>query len=189
MNISSIEKTIGIKSEDWKGHCHLIASKLLEHNIVQGTLCYGNFFGEIHPDSLFADYSFPRHGWVKLSDGRICDPTRWVFENKKPYIFIEFDLFNEYDFGGNKFKEIFKSPQPEFNPKSRQFEIGEDYLFVVRNILNIDRNFVSIEELIWMASLSLNILQNEAKPVFEFVQSCDLSAFIPIDNRQYILGF
>lgn len=188
LSIKEIESIIGIPVNEWGGNCHLIANEFLKHGLVEGRLCYGNYFGYIDSKSMFSDYNFPHHGWVHLDDGRIFDPTRWVFENVDPYIYIDFDMIGEYDFGGNKFRELFDTPKPEYNEKSRQFELNDNSNSIFKNLIGCDRNVISIEEIMWIANLSLNVLQSNAKTVFEFISDNGLGAFIPIDNREFILG-
>lgn len=57
--------------------------------VVTGHVRYGFFWGKVAEGSPF-DHTSPlhRHGWVELPDGRIWDPTRWVFEDVDPYIYI-----------------------------------------------------------------------------------------------------
>lgn len=188
LSIKEIESIINIPVNEWKGNCHLIANEFLKHDLVDGRLCYGNYFGYIDPNSMFSDYNFPHHGWIHLDDGRIFDPTRWVFENVDPYIYIDFDLVGEYDFGGNKFRELFSTPKPEYNEKSRQIEIDSHLISVISNLIGAERNIICLEEAMWISNLSLNILQHNAKSVFEFISDNGLSFFIPIDNREFILG-
>lgn len=187
-SIEEIESIIGIPVNEWVGKCHLIANEFLKYNLIKGKLCYGNYFGYIDSESIFSDYDFPHHGWVLLDDGRIFDPTRWVFENVEPYFYIDFDFIGEYDFGGNKFRELISSPKPDYNEKSRQFELNQDSKSIFQNLIGCDREFISIEEIMWVANLSINILSSNAKIVFEYISDNGLGAFIPIDNRKFILG-
>lgn len=98
LQVDAIAETIGIPIEQWEGNCHGIANALIEHEIVSGKTEYGFWLGPIHKNSYF-DHTQPlvRHGWIKLHNGLICDPTRWVFEATEPYIYV--GLPDHYDHG------------------------------------------------------------------------------------------
>ena len=92
IEVSDVEKAIGVPAQDWKGRCFEIASLMVNTKVVKGRAVYGHWTGRIARSSYFADRSavgFCNHGWVLLDDGEtVVDPTRWVFEDKAPYIFI-----------------------------------------------------------------------------------------------------
>ena len=95
LSVSAVEAAIGIPAEKWKGRCYAIACAIVEFNLVEGTAVYGHWTGPIAATSLFAnrrDLGFCHHGWIILKDGRVLDPTRWVFESVDPYIFVGEDL-------------------------------------------------------------------------------------------------
>jgi hypothetical protein len=92
-----IGKLIGIKVKDWPGNCYSVAVNIVESGLVEGRPEYGIWQGEIAPGSYFDDRPIARHGWVRLPDGQVLDPTRWVFEGVDPYIYI--GSGDDYDFG------------------------------------------------------------------------------------------
>ena len=89
-------------TDDWRGNCFALAAQAVTHGIVEGRAVYGTWRGPISEDSIFFEHQgeFVIHGWVNLPDGRICDPTRWVFEAVEPYIYIGKN--DHYDEGVNK---------------------------------------------------------------------------------------
>lgn len=87
--VAEVEQTIGIPAQDWKGRCYEIASLLVKHKLVDGVAVYGHWLGA--PGSYFRakrSLGFVQHGWVKCEEGEVVDPTRWVFEDKDPYIYV-----------------------------------------------------------------------------------------------------
>jgi len=92
IDVTEVEAAIGIPAQQWKGRCFEIASLMVKHGVVKGRAVYGHWTGIIQPSSYFGDragMSFCNHGWVLLDDGEtVVDPTRWVFEDKRPYIFV-----------------------------------------------------------------------------------------------------
>lgn len=101
--IPQIEFLINLSVEDWKGNCYAVAQACLTTGVVKGKAEYGIWEGPIAEGSYFENYPIARHGWVRLPDGRIWDPTRWVFENVEPYIYVGPDDY--YDFGASRLRK------------------------------------------------------------------------------------
>lgn len=102
-DIKEIEKRIDRPAEAWKGNCYAIATACVEKGVVVGRPEYGIWQGEIAPGSFFAGHPLVRHGWVKLPGGQIFDPTRWVFEDAEPYVYVGPEDF--YDMGAADLRE------------------------------------------------------------------------------------
>lgn len=100
--IPQIEYLIGLTTEEWKGNCYAVAVACVDAGVVEGEAEYGIWEGPIAPGSFFEGRPLARHGWVRLPDGQIWDPTRWVFENVEPYIYVGSDEF--YDFGATRLR-------------------------------------------------------------------------------------
>jgi hypothetical protein len=93
LSISQAEKALGEKAKKWENRCYEIAQKLAKTGLLPvGTeAVYGHWIGAVHSKSSFYAHSardFASHGWCVCPDGTVVDPTRWVFEWAKPYIFI-----------------------------------------------------------------------------------------------------
>ena len=92
-DIKVVEKAIGIPAKKWKGRCYEIACKMVKAKLVKGEPVYGHWVGPISRYSHFAnrrDLGFTNHGWVLVDEEKqlVVDPTRWVFEDREPYIFV-----------------------------------------------------------------------------------------------------
>jgi hypothetical protein len=92
-DLTACEKAVGEPAAKWAGRCVEIASKIV--GIVKGgVVVHGDWIGAIHPKSYFANRSsvgFVQHGWVYIEDHDvIVDPTRWAFEDRKPYLFVDY---------------------------------------------------------------------------------------------------
>ncbi len=92
-DIEEVVKAIDIPVDKWPGQCYGIALAMVEKGIVEGTAVYGHWLGRVHPKAqVFGvryNHPFQQHGWVIHKDGEtVIDPTRWVFENATPYIFV-----------------------------------------------------------------------------------------------------
>lgn len=84
---------IGIPLTEWPGSCYGVATALVEHGLVpEGSRAvYGHWIGPIAPTSMFAarrSIGFTGHGWVLTDDGQVIDPTRYVFEDAAPYVYV-----------------------------------------------------------------------------------------------------
>jgi len=90
--IEDVAKAIGIPVKEWKGNCYAISCAIVKNKIVKGNAVYGHWTGPVNRNSMFYQTSqvgFVRHGWILMPDNEtVVDPTRWVFEDADPYIFM-----------------------------------------------------------------------------------------------------
>src|SRR5882672_10621556 len=114
---AQIAAIINFPLEKWPGKCSGVANACLQANVVKGRLCYGHYVGPIAKTGHFAGRPFTHHAWIELRGGRIWDPTRWVFEDVEPYIYVGTN--DHYDFGGNAVNEAFRPPYPATGPTER----------------------------------------------------------------------
>lgn len=92
MTAEEVATAINIPVSEWPGKCYGIAMAMVEAGLVEGTAVYGHWTGKVHPKApVFgerSDLAFQSHGWILSDDeGAVVDPTRWVFENRAPYIY------------------------------------------------------------------------------------------------------
>lgn len=122
LTLAAVTRAMGAPPPQWKGQCTAVCSHVLEAGLVEGDLIHGMWVGEFSPKGYFASRAhmgMTQHTWILLKDGvTIVDPTRWVFEAKRPYIFVSKDVLTEpYDEGGARVKESqllrFRVPWPE----------------------------------------------------------------------------
>jgi len=96
--IHEIVRAIKLPTRKWMGNCCFVVQRILEKGLVDGTLAYGFWLDPLHEDSftrlsrlLDREDNWrqpPTHGWILRPDGHtVVDPTRWVFENARPYLF------------------------------------------------------------------------------------------------------
>lgn len=88
LTVKRVEKVLGQRASKWKGNCFGIAGALVAKKLVEGVAVYGFYHGPIAKTSMFAGRAFTHHGWVLQPDGTVVDPTRWVFEDVEPYIYV-----------------------------------------------------------------------------------------------------
>jgi hypothetical protein len=132
-----------------------------------------------------------RHGWVETPDKLIIDPTRWVFEGKKPYIYQAPDFEGWYDAGGNALQEELHGdrPVPAFASIGGWFDSPSELRPHLRALMgSMPCLKVTHEQLAWLANRPLPRLGTHALPVFRWIVELKLGAYIPIDNRVLVLG-
>ena len=66
--------------EKWGGHCYKVVAAFLAADVFDGAKPATGYY---HNNKHVTD-----HAWLKLLDGRICDPTRYWLDGKRPSIFI-----------------------------------------------------------------------------------------------------
>jgi hypothetical protein len=193
----AVAKKIGIPLNEWAGNCYGIVTAMIEQGIMEGESVYGHYHGPIDSESLFKNRIWTQHGWIIQKDGTIVDPTRWVFENGAPYIYRNGPgekNDREYDRGGNRIRNEFRRPMPQFSkklkplPKSKKlkFDTPETEAWV-RNVLDEPPSW-TYEQLHWLATMDPKDLGPSAEPVYSALVGAGLGALIPIDNRRMILG-
>ena len=192
--IEKAQKILKIPVNKWKGNCHAIACAFVEKKLINGRPVYGHWLGPINPKSFFNNrigMPFVQHGWIENSENIIIDPTRWVFEATKPYIFVGKDYLGYYDEGGNIFRELNLGKAPSFNPKEKTFKIilstnARTYIF---DLLGDElRDKVSLGQLFWLGNLSPKTLGIYCKEIYQWFQKLNLKAIVPLDNWLKIIG-
>jgi len=186
MDINKVAEKIGVPIDNWPGNCFYIATLCVKKGVVKGKARYGHFLGKIHQKSIFSKnqgLGFCRHGWVVLENGEIFDPTRWVFECAKPYIYIGKD--NEYDIGGSKIKKSLIGAPPKFDPTAKIFtlDLSITALNVVKGILQDDRleNQFSLNQMFWLGNVHPQEFDSVAEEFYIYLKKINLSAFVPAD--------
>ena len=196
LDVWQVVKDIEIPIDHWPGQCYGIAGEMLRKDVCEGSLRYGHWTGPVSdacPVESFKKGSglFCRHGWIEHDDGRITDPTRWVFEGREPYIYVGEN--DHYDAGGNQFREAMERPCPPYNATDERARLSvwkfcpEAHRFVMDELFE-GRPGVTTAMLFWLANLALPRLQEHARPIYKAIVDCGQTAAIPIDNLHLVLG-
>lgn len=192
--IKKLEKAIGIPALDWEGRCHEIAIKVLRTGLVVGESRYGHYHGFISPiSSHFGGRTFSHHGWIELPDKRICDPTRWCFEARDPYLYVSPTTNNpDYDFGGNRLRKmmtIHKSvPQFDPDPEMRTCNFSKSPK-PVKDFLErtFGRLTLSFNQIIYLGNLPLDEFGGVEFLIYKELIDNKFGATIPMDNRDFVM--
>lgn len=202
--VRTVETKIGRKHEDWVGNCFGIAQLLVEKGLTPGGIAvYGHYTGFIHKKSYFgsrAHFGWCNHGWVLLPDGTVVDPTRWVFENVAPYIYV--GPATDYDEGSNKLREIMMYPPPGHDPDAVSVELDfsefDEATECVNHVWSLLRRndllgedtscVISRHEAHWLGNVpyaqfySRECGMDLAPNIFKALSKVKMRASIPIDN-------
>lgn len=202
ITISDIEKAYELPVAEWPGKCFELACTAAK--LIEGAVpIYGHYYGPIAPGSFFAPPAgagirlrFVQHGWVLLPDGRVLDPTRWVFEGVEPHLFV--GEADEYDEGGNKHRMAMNPTPPAFSRERMVVVImpdviGSDLWVWIEAMLGLtgfehDREADELcsEQLCWLANLDPRTMRGHAKAFYALLRQLDSIGFVPIDNQTMV---
>jgi hypothetical protein len=192
--VKEAELALKIPTIMWKGDCYGIVVDFLKRRLVKGRAAYGHWLGPISTKSIFSKrrhMPFVRHGWIVTKKGKIIDPTRWVFEAKKPYIFYGDNSKGYYDEGGNKYREANLDEAPIFDIMENKYPIvlsepADEHLHEL--LCQDPRDEICMSQLLYIGNLSPNTLGIFCKEIYQWIKNIGLKALIPIDNWIMIMG-
>jgi len=189
--VGKVAKAIELPPEDWIGNCYGISCKILDAGLVEGRAAYGHFLGKVNPDAPIFGKNFnrgwQRHGWIILEDGRILDATRWVFENEKPYIYIERNNI-EYDEGGSVLRKFIlqTKPFPKYDrTRHKEFKMDPDDL--VHYQMLAGRKKIarwSLWQIAWIANLPYDMHDGREVRVYPLICKSAGKSLIPYDFQK-----
>lgn len=196
-DVNVIARRIGIPTVRWPMNCYGIAQACLKAGVVKGRLCYGVWLGPIAKKSPFKG-PLARHGWVELRGGRIWDPTRWVFEARRPYIYV--GPSDHYDFGANILRSVMRTGPPAPGTPTLELKMPAPAMLLVGPLLGLQPEDVEIDgrqqtyvrvnhaQAHYLATAPLQDLAEHAKPIYRALVRAGCDALIPIDNSRRVLG-
>ena len=203
LDLAAWEAGVGSPADTWKGRCHEIAILGIKAGLVKGFPAYGHYRGNVAKGSFFHanELNIQRHGWVRTPSGLVVDPTRWVFQNVEPYIFVgELAACKEYDEGGNEVRAMLRSPCPPFDVKPKK---GKTLTFWETKIfpeieprlrdrlygLLGDADGMTNARLIWLANHSPEEIGLDlVKPFYMLLKELGHSTFVPQDNWRRVMA-
>lgn len=199
--LEALIKAVG-PTDNWKGNCFALATQAVKRGFVEGDAVYGMWHGPIAKGSFFEERGnqipFTNHGWINLPDGRICDPTRWMFENVEPYIYVGPN--DHYDEGANRLRRH-QSP-PRFDPNEDKVEVtrhvlaGPAFSHVERLLGGLDSFILednhydpgtfTIPQIFWVANRAPDVLAPYTAEIYAAIEKLGYGAAIPYDNKRAV---
>lgn len=178
MNVKEVEKAIGTPVQEWKENCYAISCAIVKAGLVNGFAVYGHYVGPVAKKRL----PFERHGWVLLKDGRVLDPTRWVFENVPPYIYIGLNN-GDYDEGGNAWASENERPCPlEASERNVTLTLEPAAQAYVEKLMNRPLDGIGMPQVFWLANLAYDRLGPFVEEIYRALEKAGHKAFVSIDN-------
>lgn len=186
-----LAEKIGIPLGEWPGNCYAIACALVRCGAVEGRAVYGHYLGPVAPGTMFDGKPIIQHGWVETADGRIVDPTRWVFEDVAPYLFeADACAATDYDEGGNVFRGACLGQPPAHDPGGRVVPIEDpEAKVLVSGLLGREgiQEALCTAELHWLGNQLPHALGNRASALYAFLARVGERGWIPIDNWRKVM--
>ena len=190
-----VAEQINVPVPSWPGRCYEVAGLLISNGVLEGTLRYGHWLGPISKYCLVEVWRdnppFVQHGWIELDGETVVDPTRWVFENKDPYIY--WGSNEHYDVGGNQWRKAMRNPCPSYSPSAPRasldiWKLDRDAHKFTMNTIFGGAPGITVDMVFWLANLAPDELGIYAQPIFQAIVDAGYAAAIPIDNRELVLG-
>lgn len=204
-SIEELSKGMKYPIKNWPGNCYAVSCALSEYlnknKILENTKpVYGAYFGKVHEKSIFRQSEIGvNHGWVSY-DGLVIDPTKWVFTNTKPEIYI--GMQNEdYDQAGQRRKhikdkilgnnnfDIIRTKGPNFDEKSKidEFNFNNNTKELLSSLFSNDNsNILSMNQIFWLANAPVSEIDECIEDIYKNLEEKGYGAFIPIDNKELV---
>lgn len=190
-DIEEIAKVINFPVEYWPGNCHGIATAMVEHNLPTGyeniRVVRGHWTGPVDSKSIFYQKSKKTvvpHSWISLGNNIICDPTRFAFENKDPYIFIGSTY--QYDVAGQKLRKAMQQnnpfPQARKEEKTYLLRFSNSAWPFMQELTKLDQPQFTQNQIFWLANQPHEHLDEHAASIYETLKNAGYKAFIPMDS-------
>lgn len=180
--------------DEWPGNCWAVAEAIRLSGLVPGARSqYGIYGGPIADGSYFDGRAIARHGWLRLDDGTILDPTRWVFEGLAPEITTippGDPRQDEYDLGASTLRGAARAaagfdqpPGPAEPPCSVPAIKWPKSVLRALQAFYADTSQLTNRQLQWAAGLSPGVWGASAKAFYMTLAHAGLRVLIPIDYR------
>jgi hypothetical protein len=177
-------------TDGWKGACSKVADALQdEMEPGEVAMIRGHWIGPVADGSLFARKPVSGHTWLQMKDGTIVDPTRWVFENVEPYIFVGSDDEN-YDEGGQRLREavrVMRGSAPRWDKAHVQYTFeGPTKVWVWIESQFEDTSpdkawTLSRWQVAWIANTSPREFWPFAPIIYHWLEKVGMKTYVPID--------
>jgi hypothetical protein len=187
-DITKIAKRINWPVKGWPTNCYAVAVAIHQAKLVPAkSACrYGVWWGPMRSKTHFRNQTFAHHGWIELPDKRIYDPTRFVFENAKPYIWIGENTDGYYDIAGQRLNQQFYEEFPARKEPGILITEAQrrDLAIFMPSVMEENPDF---GQMMWMAHYPTDKMGDKAKRIIQIFEELKLSALVPLDVRRYVL--
>ena len=180
--LGDIAKAVNLHVVDWIGNCSGVVRRFLRVYPIEGAIEARGLWTKPY-DWGEGERPFTQHSWIILSDGRVVDPTRWVFEGAAPYIYV--GESDHYDYGAN----MLHAQMGQYKPTPPNTEGGvtvndEDAEMLRSYGVVCAGNRLHNDDIFWL-SRKAPVASNWA--LYEFFGRVGRKAVIPIDNWRLLM--
>jgi hypothetical protein len=187
-DIEQIAKKIKFPVAQWPANCYSVAVAIYAAKLVPAkSRCrYGVWWGPMHSKKHFLGRGFTHHGWIELPDKRVYDPTRFVFEDAKPYIWVGDYSEGFYDVAGQRLNSAMHREFPAREKPGIKLTQKQRLTIApfMPSVMDEDPDF---GQMMWLAHYPVDQMGARAKAVLKIFTELNLEALIPLDVRRYVL--
>ena len=184
-SIETLVDKIGVPTDQWVGNCAAISTAVLPHlDLDLALTAYGFYTGPVAPGSHFAKAPIVRHGWIETLDGLVIDPTRWVFENTEPQLYV--GSITDYDYGMMRYKAETPFPEPSESSSVVRFEDEQvEYITALTGLAPDGNSFtLAANQSSWLADRPMEVMREHFIPVLDALEAAD-AGWIGLDARNW----
>jgi hypothetical protein len=129
--------------------------------------------------------SMHRHGWVRMKDGTILDPTVFQFSNTIPFMHKTTVDDERYDQGMKAFKLAIRRPPPERDPSEKTIRFDWSWIHekFITGLFGEERDWgkMTFGEAHWLANLTVDELLPIVSILYEGLAKSKVIGFVPMD--------
>ena len=186
-SIEEIERKIDYPADKWRGNCCSVSMAIVSKGLIKGTPVYGMYHGPVADMSIFANRQagLHRHGWIVNGD-TLIDPTRWVFEDVEPYLYVSDTDDQEYDEGANVLRAIDAKPFPSEDDGEKKYDmmggLSGQASYHVFQLTGVGQCIFSRMQIHWLATLPWQMYEGHAHEILCKIKELGKGVYVPYDN-------
>lgn len=180
----------------WEGHCSEVAKAVVDFLPAgEASMVRGLWVGPVAEGTMFSGRPVSGHSWVKISDGRVVDPTRWVFEGQAPYVYVG-PQDEHYDENGSSLREALMGPAPAWDAEEKQLKFNGStgaWSWIEKRFkldCVVDDAYapgqITRSQACYLANLSPRHFWEHAAEIYAWLNRMKLYTHIPIDHQRLV---
>lgn len=183
-----LARAIKLDLHEWPGNCYAVAAKIYQAHMVprRSRVRYGTYHGEIASGSIFQGREFTHHGWIELPDNRIYDPTKWVFTDTVPEVWIG-EYSDDYDIASQRLTAALAQYSPP-SLVAEKVKLTRKEARVLAAYVPDLKDSVSLADIYRIAHMPPSVLGNLGRPLYTVIKNLGHACFIPFDFWQLVMN-
>lgn len=200
------EKNVFGDINKWAKNCYAVSMAIYPFIKEQLSYCdkvkkvevvYGKWLWYTSENSVF-ECGVSNHWWLEITYDKkviVIDPTRWVFEDIEPYIYINIKT-DEYDRAWQEFQIMMRQNKtnkiPEEIPDDDIIDISfwkDIDIFIYEKVLENKHSNFTKRNLLYIANTPIKYLWWYEKTIMNTLIDNWFRAFIPVDTYELVYWF